>query len=61
MPAILLCQQILLLPENAAPASTAMPMFLTSCETERTYGNMAESELLRVIVVALLGKNMQAF
>ena len=53
---------ILLLPANAAmAANTAMPMFLTSCETE-VYGNMAESELLCVRVSTLLREtNMQAF
>ena len=35
------------MPANAPmPANTAVPMFLTSCETECTYGNLAESELL---------------
>ena len=32
----------------------AMPMFLTSCETESTYKNMAERELLSVRVATLL-------
>ena len=37
------------LPENAdMPADTAMPMFLTSWETEMHIWNMAESELLCV-------------
>ena len=43
------------MPANAAmPANTTMPMFLTSCETECTYENMAESELLCVGVATLL-------
>ena len=32
------------------PANTAVPMFLTSCETEMHIGNMDESELLCVRV-----------
>ena len=34
----------------AMPANTAVPMFLTSCETEMHIGNMDESELICVRV-----------
>ena len=37
------------IPANpAVPTNTVMRMFLTSCETEITFGNLAESELLCV-------------
>ena len=36
------------------PANTAMPMFLTSYETEMHYGNKAESKLLCVRLATLL-------
>ena len=41
---------------NAMPTNTAMPMFLTSCETEISIWkyDMAESELLCVRVATLL-------
>ena len=37
-----------------APSNAAMPMFLTSYETECIFGNMAESESLCVRVATLL-------
>ena len=39
---------------TAMPANTAIPMFLTSCETEMHIWNIAESELLCVRVATLL-------
>ena len=43
------------------PANTAMPMFLVSFETECTYGNMAESEILCVRKATVLETSMQAY